>query len=290
MPTEPRINLIEAWYMDSVRCKIIGLIILAGFTCSCFSSPEELGGSAQLRPPELLSDSASLKVYFRPRKSLNASDSRIQYEVTNLTGLAFLINMEKSPSNWYVSVNDDYWSYVNSRLKHALDYCDNKSKRSEKELYRPHLYDCGIREPVRITSDVTLYGRPPGSNLADLCYIVQVYLYNNMLSCSYPDNVVVSEVPAETLDSNSLLLDDYLSVGYTLYDMHEVYFAFSSDPEERPSAFSIYMDIPIECHYWYGLPETRSFMSAIDHTEKLPPAQRVLHAETHIQLPFTSNH
>jgi hypothetical protein len=278
--------------MDSVRYNIISLITLLVITNSCFSAPEEYVNIYDLRPPELLSDTSSLTIVQSPLQSLYISDDRVLFEVNNLTDVAFTLSIWPGNTNWSrvywlkPSEEDSYFdAYVKSRLSEALSYCNNKSSKKEKQFLRPHLWDCGIRETVRITSDVTLYGRAPGSNLIDYCRLERPGNYGSRLICSYPDNSVLSELSLDNYD-RSMALEDFFQVGSTLIDLSRLSFVFTSVPEENPESFNINVEIPIECNYWFNNPETRSFIKAADYTQALPPTERVLSASIHIDIPY----
>ena len=279
--------------MDSVYHKIISLSVLIGLFCSCHSQVEEAPGP-NIYPPEFLSDSTSLIVYPRVLQSIFIADTQAIFEVNDLSDVAFMLSISSQPqqTNWYFEkeVADakempKRWHYKESRLAKVRDYLENSTREyTQNGWIAPWLYDCGIREPVRIIANETIFGREPGSNLSDLCHIVSVPSPDNKLICSFPDNNVLRLYDNSQFNSKDARIDDYFVVGSTLFDLGNVSIAFNSAPQENPDPFTLTVEIPIVCNYWFGKPETKDFMKAIDWTMELPPVERVLSGSTTVSL------
>lgn len=245
-------------------------------SCNYIDDPH---GSYQLDPADLLSDNSLIlsQIITDRIDKPNNPDRGKGYDDF---GIELRIEKDES-SNWYLDLSDNerfnaYKSYSKSKLSAVDTYIESTSGHG---IIPPWLFDCGISEDVRIYSDVTLFGRPAGKDLSDKFLIIRTPVHNRLL-CSWPDFSIIREFPIDT----EYGINEYFKRGSALFMLHGLVLTFNGIPEERPNSFTITVEIPIKCNYWYGLQDTRTFLKKKDSSVDLPPIDRVLSGSVHIEL------
>ena len=212
------------------------LLIALHLAASCTEDGRDMLYEPSLYPGEFLSESSF---------ELSATSSG--------KALSLSLNMASGDThpNWTISLIDKkeadaYRNYLSQRIGHLHSYLEKNHISGA-----PQLYDCGIRAPISVYSDIELFGRLPGEDLSDLCRVVKVPVFNRII-CSYPDLNVISVVSEDNLSSGGIGLMDFFVLGSALPQPKGIELSFTPSSEDFPDSFSIFVDISVSCSYWYN--------------------------------------
>lgn len=235
------------------------LLLSISIVSSCNKVEEVLSG--RLLPGEFLVDNSLV---------LSAEVSS-----PGMDGIIFSLSGDRTVagnSNWsfVIGLNDEkelaYRDYLSERTAKINQFIEDNPG-----VPGPHLYDCGISEPVKLVSDVKLFGREPGSNLSDLCSLVRIDAYNTVL-CTWPGLEVIRNTP----QSGKIAFDDYFAVGNAFFSLMDLRFVFNNAPDEQPDSVTLTIEIPLQCSYWYGKPWAQNLVHRGDSPIELPEYRKLI--------------
>ena len=140
------------------------------------------------------------------------------------------------------SYSPTYYSFSSKPCPIGLELIYDYMKGDEDyfawRYWAPYYLYARISEPIRVVSDCRLFGRDPGTDLADL-FVVTFAAEDARLLASYSEEKVVGKY----LQGMPLL--EYYAVGLMPFGNNFV-INFSDTPPEQPSSYTITLEIPLE--------------------------------------------